>query len=980
MKNLAILLLTGGSLPRVTYLTRDWVHNLTIRVAEYIYEQSGEREVLAFKVFDWFRLPLTDAQWNDAGWDLGDIASPLVAQSLGVDFSSYDRIVFVFDQFNSHMGAWHATKPYLHLGAQDLTPALFAHEIAHMYGAMHSRLDLPAGLDEYGDSFCIMGGEGGKFSFYDENPKNNFAVTFGTNQWRHCNQCFGLFFDGSTTSKGTCAGAAIPGTGHHAAGFDFYLRHDTPPRVNEERDWRMCTQCLLLFHALNAADSVCPAGGKHTANPGGPDHLLEHDVPPGPGQPDWWRCQRCGSLFFAGFATKGRCAAGGGHQKVSTGFEYAIAHDIRALNETGPGMVAPTLLACGWLDLKVHGLDVGVPLRARPGGTDFSLRALQGAPVPGSPGAPVAAFADGLAEDQLVLEYRIHEGWDLGMPDAEPGAGLGIKAGAGWVLVHRTSATGPKTSLLVASIPARPAAIASISDAELRVRVAAVDNSSRAVTLRLDTAALPAPGDLVQKVVLPEESEVAPALASDGDHVFLAWTGTDGHLNLAVSADAGATFTGKLVSSETSSHAPALTSSGKQVRVAWTGSGGELNVAEVVATKGPPPTIMALTTKVTLPDTSPHAPGLAADGIGNLYLGWTGHDETLNLRISVNGGQSWAPSHTFKDSSSAAPALEATADGRLYMAWKAADGETLSAAWVNLVLIGDPPVLQVDPNISELARKSALPDTSDHAPGVASHRGRLHMAWTGEGDANLNLAGPILGTAGYGKSVFGAESSDAGPALARHRQAYVLAWRGSGNEQLNIATVRDRDLVLDDFRTGQDDFSVAAGSTSTRFQVGMMAGGRRMLRVTPNPGTDGARVHVDEQHRLAFTLPAAAHARLGGTLEVGYGWAADGTAGSGLGVNLHDAGADRISVELDTVAGVGVEVTVALFTSQGMVAANAFARGGTADFLFHDFSAGAPDLTAVSHVQVLFRVFDGHHNVVAHSRPTLRINGIEVRG
>ncbi|HEX2296428.1 MAG TPA: hypothetical protein VHN37_14120 [Actinomycetota bacterium] len=955
----------------MTFLTRDWVHDLTVRVAGYMDEQSGGREALAFRVFDWFRLPISDAEWDSAGWNLGDIARPHVEQAMGVDLSQFDRIAMVIDQFNAGLGAWHPEgKPYLHLGAQDLTPALYQHELGHMFGAEHANLDLPPAPAEYGDRFCVMGAEGGKFSFMDPDPDHDFAAEFGTNEWRFCNQCFGLFFDGDPMNKGTCPGAAIAGTGHRAQGYDFYLRHDVPEASTEERDWRMCSRCLLLFRGPQTPQSVCPAGGTHTTT--STDHLLERDVPPGPGQPDWRLCKRCGSIFFDGYPTKGRCAAGGEHDMAAPGSEYSLAHDIRSLNETGPGMIAPTLLACGWLDLGRHGADVGTPLRARPGGTVASVRALQGAPAPGSAGPPVVLFADGLTEDRLVLEYRIRDGWDRGLPDAASGVG----ASAGWVLAHRTTATGRRTSLLIGEMPARPAAMVSLPDAELRVKVASVDDGGRAVTLRLDSAALPAPGDLAQKVVLPDASDFAPALCSVGNNLFLAWTGTDRRVNLALSVDGGATFPIRHVSGETSEHGPALTARGGHVHLAWTGGEGRLNVAEVVWTEPSPPTIAGLTNKVTLSDTSPHAPSVTGES-GDLFLAWTGHDDALNLLISEDGGRTWAQKHTFKEFSSAAPAVEDTPEGRLHLAWKASDGEVLSAAWVDLARVGNPPVLQVNPG-RPLARKSVLPDTTDHAPALVSHRGRLHVAWTGEGDSNLNLAAPIVSTAGYAKRVFATESSDAGPTVERHGRAFAMAWRGSGNLKLNVAMIRDRALLMDDFRTGRDSFLVEGGSTLTRFQDGEMRGGRRMTRSSADPpGADpgaGAQVHVGHGG-LALTVGA----RYGAVVEVGYGWAGDGTAGPGLGLNMREGGADRICVELGAVAASVVELTVALFTPQTMYAANAFVQRGTAEFLFRDFGGGAPDLGAVSHVQLTFQVIGGHAGAVSPNNPTLRIDGIEVR-
>ena len=58
---------------------------------------------------------------------------------------------------------------------------------------------------------------------------------------------------------------------------------------------------------------------------------------------------------------------------------------------------------------------------------------------------------------------------------------------------------------------------------------------------------------LTNKVILGETSSNAPALASDGRRLFLAWKGSgNDNLNTIVSLDDGASFSGKYTSPETS--------------------------------------------------------------------------------------------------------------------------------------------------------------------------------------------------------------------------------------------------------------------------------------------------------------------------------------------------------------------------------------------------------------------------------------------
>jgi hypothetical protein len=534
---LAVLLLTGPSLPRVTHLSREWVHRLTTRVAGFFDDQSGGREILEFRVFDWFRVPVADAEWAGLGWSLGDVARPLVEQGLNVDLSPFTHFALVIDQFSSKLAAVAPGKPYVHFGAQDLTPALYAHELGHFFGAHHARRDDPIGAVEYGDASCIMGAEGGKWSF----PALDFQfdTDFGQGSWRYCTLCKGLYYDGDPVQKGVCPGAATPGTGHAPGPYNFVLPHDRPADSGQP-DWRFCTKCYLLFFDHQVEISACPAGGTHAAAlNGGFNFSLPHDVAPGPGQTDWRFCGKCRAMFYNGYPDKGACPAGAGHAREAKSYDFALPHDLRPHNASGPGMAAPALLGCQWLDLGHHGADVGAPLRSRPGEMVVELGALRGAPRGDAVAMPVVAHADGLSDDRLVLEHRVADGWDRAFPSSSLGVG-------GWVLAHLTSGQAPDlVSLLIAQLSARVGATTFIPEAFLFVAVTAVDSTKGTVSLRLRSEGWPPFGDLEGKVTLPEQSEDCPAITSDGERVFLAWRGLDDQVNLLVSEDDGATFGGK---------------------------------------------------------------------------------------------------------------------------------------------------------------------------------------------------------------------------------------------------------------------------------------------------------------------------------------------------------------------------------------------------------------------------------------------------
>jgi len=73
-------------------------------------------------------------------------------------------------------------------------------------------------------------------------------------------------------------------------------------------------------------------------------------------------------------------------------------------------------------------------------------------------------------------------------------------------------------------------------------------------------------------------SVTGPAILSHGGRLWVAWTGTDRHLNLMSSPD-GVTFDYKVVLDERSSGQPALGEHNGRLVIAWTGGGNKLNLA-----------------------------------------------------------------------------------------------------------------------------------------------------------------------------------------------------------------------------------------------------------------------------------------------------------------------------------------------------------------------------------------------------------------
>ena len=152
-------------------------------------------------------------------------------------------------------------------------------------------------------------------------PLRAFALQSQGN-WRFCNKCHALFFDG-TPNKGRCTA----GGGHVSAGHNFHMLigdvgEEVPPG---QIDWRLCNKCYSMIYAgysrTKGLKGLCPAGGGHVS--GGELYALEHDrAASAEEQRDWRFCNKCFALFFDGYPNKGRCPTGNGH--VSQGYNFVL--------------------------------------------------------------------------------------------------------------------------------------------------------------------------------------------------------------------------------------------------------------------------------------------------------------------------------------------------------------------------------------------------------------------------------------------------------------------------------------------------------------------------------------------------------------------------------------------------------------------------------------------------------------------------------
>ena len=281
----------------------------------------------------------------------------------------------------------------------------------------------------------------------------------------------------------------------------------------------------------------------------------------------------------------------------------------------------------------------------------------------------------------------------------------------------------------------------------------------------------------IAKVILGDTSPKTPAIAVNGNLIFVAWRG-DGNNNLSVmcSADGGRSFGGKFVSPEQSSQPPALCAHNGIVFMAWQGiDNDQLNIAHVNVSGS---NVTGIVNKVVLHDTSPKNPALASLG-ANLYLAWKGDsNDQLNVMVSTNNGANWINKFISPESSPQAPAL-CGGFGNLYVAWKGDSNDQLNVAHVNLngnAIVG-------------FTNKVILPDASPGSPALATNGPMVYLGWKGDSNDDLNIETSTDHGASFRNKMMLGETSPEPPSLAFFDGSLLMAWKGDSNDQISIAKV-----------------------------------------------------------------------------------------------------------------------------------------------------------------------------------------------
>ena len=276
------------------------------------------------------------------------------------------------------------------------------------------------------------------------------------------------------------------------------------------------------------------------------------------------------------------------------------------------------------------------------------------------------------------------------------------------------------------------------------------------------------------KVELPESSNAAPALADfESQHLVMAWTGTDGRLNVMASVD-GRAFGGKVTLAETGSDGPALAVGNGKLFLGWAGTDFPNHHLNVISSTD----LHNFGDKVTIGETSPYAPALAF-GNGRLFIAWAGTDfpkHHLNVMSSTDG-RNFGNKVTLGETSGAAPSL-AFIDGTLFVMWR---GDGLDQT-LNIMQSGDG---------KNFSNKVTSPESSFHAPAMLKQT-QLWLTWTGRDiKQSLNLMTGVQPSALGGVETF-ADTSLAAPAMATFKSGVYIGWTGTDlpGRHLNVGQLQ----------------------------------------------------------------------------------------------------------------------------------------------------------------------------------------------
>ncbi len=144
---------------------------------------------------------------------------------------------------------------------------------------------------------------------------------------------------------------------------------------------------------------------------------------------------------------------------------------------------------------------------------------------------------------------------------------------------------------------------------------------------------------------------------------------------------------------------------------------------------------------------------------------------------------------TLGERASSGPAL-GVHNNALWMAWTGDGNNQLNVVQV---------VLRADGSLNvDLSKKQIMGDSSDRTPALASYKGRLWIAWVGVNNRQLNVMGSLNGHDFDTRTrQILSQTTDDRVVIAPFRNALFMGWTGRGNGEMNvIRSVNGNDFDL----------------------------------------------------------------------------------------------------------------------------------------------------------------------------------------
>jgi hypothetical protein len=271
---------------------------------------------------------------------------------------------------------------------------------------------------------------------------------------------------------------------------------------------------------------------------------------------------------------------------------------------------------------------------------------------------------------------------------------------------------------------------------------------------------------LTGRVLLDALSESGPALAAGpGGKLYVAWTGIDGRLGLAASAN-GRTFPDKVTvgESETAAGGPALAGDEGALFLSFVDRQGRVHLGR---SQGLSRDFAPLAVDAT----SAAAPALAVGG-GRVVLAWRGSGDDRRIRLaSAPVGASRLGEAVILDELTALPPALASVEGKLFLLWTGTDQH------LNVAEVAG----------TQLTGKRTLEETAGSGPALAARRSTggaapdLHLFWGGTDEAtHLNVISADDGDpAAFHVKVTLDDQTAARPAAVLFAGQVFVAWSGA---------------------------------------------------------------------------------------------------------------------------------------------------------------------------------------------------------